>query len=892
LKEKRIIPPALATRLLNSFLRDDLVEEVEGDLEENFYTTIKTKSVWRAKVNYWFQVLNYLRPFAFRKSRPIHINQYAMFQNYFKTGWRNILKYKMFSFINVFGLSVAMSVCMLIILMLADQKRYDQFHEKKDHVYRILSDYEYSGQPYATSPFPLAAALKNEYTIIKSSTNLLPKVGGDVVYQQKLAEMRGYFTDPSFFEIFSFDLLSGNKKTALELPNSIIISSTIAGQLFGREDAIGKTVEFFNRNLSFPIDNDGISSAARSWGNFTVTGVIDDTKYASHLKFDALVSSSTLAGLYAENKIENTADDWTNYWRTYTFILLDETKTENDLTLALNDLVKRKYANIKAEEVKGFKLLPQKLGDVQLNMKGNDTNNRLPMIGYYFLSFLALAIMISACLNYTNLSVARALTRAKEIGIRKVTGASRKSLIFQFVSEAIITAMLALVMSVGILFFLKPAFKGLWINKHLNFELPFSFSVYFAFAAFALLIGILAGLFPALHLSKFQPVKVLKSLSTASGKLGLRKVLSVSQFVISLFFIVTSILIFQQFKHFLQFDYGFNSKNIVNVELQGIDYQKLAHEFSTISGVASVSASDIIPATGTNNGNEARIAGTESEYKRIGILVTDENFINNLNLKLIAGRPLAPSSEASDHFIVVNEEFTRDMGFKQPVEIVGQTLQTKWGNESLVVIGVVKDFRHQLLVNGKKSGALMLRHQPGAFNYLNVKISSTDLVGTVAMMEKKWKAIDPVHPLKYRFYDDQLVNTHQAIFDLVAILGFIAFLAIVIACLGMLGMATYTAERKKKEVGIRKVLGAADFGIALLLSKEFLKVLAIAVLVGAPLSYFVNNLWLQYFPARVEFGFATVFTGTLVLLTLGLITIGSQTISASKTNPVDSLKSE
>jgi putative ABC transport system permease protein len=891
-KEKLNIPPVLATRLLNSFLRDDLIEEVEGDLEEKFYSTVKTESVWRAKVNYWFQVLNYVRPFAFRKSRAIHINQYSMFQNYIKTGWRNILKYKMFSFINVFGLAVAMAVCMLIILMLADQNRYDQFHEKKNHIYRILSDYENSRQAYATSPFPLASALKNEYPIVKESTNQIPNIGGDVVYNQKLAEMRGYFTDPSFFKIFGFELLSGDKNTALQSPQSVIISGTVARNLFGTEDPLGKTVEFFNRNLSFPVDYGGISSAPNSWGNFTVTGVFDETKYASHLKFDGLISSATLPGLYALNKLEDNSNHWDRYWRTYTYVLIDETKTEKDLTDALNDLVARKYVNIKLEDVTGFKLIPQKLGDVQLNMQGNDTDNRLPMIGYYFLSFLAFAIMVSACLNYTNLSVARALTRAKEIGVRKVTGASRNSLVFQFISESVITAILALALSIIILIFLKAGFKALWINKHLKFELPFSLSVYFSFIAFALLIGILAGLFPALHLSKYQPVKVLKNLSMTGGKMGFRKVLSVSQFVISLFFIVTSILIFQQFKHFLQFDYGFDSKNIVNVELQGTDYQKLAHEFSTISGVSSISASDIIPATGTQNGNEARMAGTENEYKQIGILVTDENFIDNLNLKLIAGRPLAPASEASDHFIVVNEQFTRDMGFKQPAEIVGQTLQMKWGNESLVVVGVIKDFRHQLLVNGRRSGAVMLRNQPGAFNFLNVKIASMDLAGTVAMMEKKWKAIDPIHPLKYQFFDDELVNTHQAVFDLVAILGFIAFLAIIIACLGMLGMATYTAERKKKEVGIRKVMGAADLGIALLLSKEFIKVLAIAVVVGAPLSYFVNNLWLQEFPTRVEFGLPTVFIGTFILLALGLITIGSQTIRASKTNPVDSLKSE
>jgi len=884
-------PPKRPLQFLRWFCREDYLEEIEGDLTEVFNKQSEN-SARKAKLKFTWSVIKYFRP-AFIKSfkNSYQPNSYGMYKNYFKVGIRNILKYKVFSFINIFGLAVAMSVCMLIILMLAEQNRYDQFHEKKDRIYRILSNYEDSRQPYATSPFPLANTLRSEYTVVEETTNLTPGVGGDVVYQQKFADMRGYFADPSFFDIFSFELEKGDKATALSSPRSMVISSEVAYQLFNDENPIGKIVEFADRQLPFPQETDGAGAAPVSWGSFTITGVIDESRYVSHLKFDVLVSSSTRQSLIAQKKLDDLTNNWEWYFRTYTFALLQEGKNSSDLAVALTDLVTHKYANITTDQTKGFKLLPQKLGDVALGLAGNDTNNRLPLIGYSFLSLLALVIMVSACLNYTNLSIARALTRAKEIGVRKVTGALRKNLIFQFLSESLITALLALIMALILLLIIAPAFKGLWVNKYLNFELPSTPSVYLIFLGFALLIGLLAGVYPALYLSKHTPVKALKNPSHETpGKLGIRKALGVSQFVISLLFITTSILIYNQFKHFISFDYGFNTNNIVNIELQGIDPEKLSNELQSVPGVTTISACDVIPAAGRSNGNEVRKSGSTGEYFSNDLLLADENFMDNLGIKLIAGRNFTHEEPAEN--ILVNEAMVKQLGFKHSSEIVGEVLETKWGSEQFRVIGVVKDFRYRLLVNEHEIKPMMARNEPEHFEYLNVKLSSTNLMSTMANLERAWKKIDPIHPLKYEFFDDQLQATHHAIFDIVSILGFISFLAIVIACLGLLGMATYTAERKTKEVGIRKILGAGDYSIALLLSKGFLRMLLVSVLIGAPLSYLINNLWLQEFPNRVEFGLGTVLSGTLVLLVLGLITVGSQTIRASKNNPVDALKME
>ncbi|MEJ0031677.1 MAG: FtsX-like permease family protein [Bacteroidota bacterium] len=556
-------------------------------------------------------------------------------------------------------------------------------------------------------------------------------------------------------------------------------------------------------------------------------------------------------------------------------------------------MIKRNEANIQEEYSKGIYLAGQPLKDVQLGLSGNDTNNRLPIQGFYFLGFLAAIIMLSACLNYTNLSIARALTRAKEIGIRKVTGANKRSLIFQFLGESVIVSMLALVMAIIFLQALRPAFKGLWLNKFLNFELPFDATTYLVFVGFALIAGIIAGTFPAFRMSAYQPITALRKQESSRGsRWGLRSTLSVSQFCISLLFITTSVLIFNQFKHYMSFDYGIKTENVINISLNGVDREKATNELSQVPGVVSISASDLIPATGRTNGDEYRRPG-ETDYKGAHIVNADENFLDNLGLAMVAGTKVLPATNDSTMMqAIVNEEMARAFGYSQPSQIVGEVFEGKWNKRQVMVAGVVKDFRFQLLINNDKPGPLLIFNSPSSFNYLNVKVVTSDSRALVTALENKWKTLDPLHPMKYEFYNDALAATHHAIFDIVSILGFISFLAIVIACLGLLGMATYMVERRKKEVGIRKVMGAADWGIALLLSKAFLKVLGIAVLIGAPLSYFINKLWLEILPNRVEFGFGTVALATLMLMTLGLVTIASQTLRASRINPTDTLKEE
>lgn len=808
-----------------------------------------------------------------------------MFKNYLKTGIRTLLKYKTFSFINIFGLAIAMSVCMLVVLMLADEKAYDQFHAKKQRIYRILSERPYSSRPFASTPPTLAETFRNDYAVVERATSLVIGVGGDAVSDHSTAEMRGFFADENFLHVFDYELEYGNKDRALQTPNSIILTHDLSEKLFRDENPVGQTIEFFDRGLHYL--RSGKDSPPVSWGRFTITGVIAEKKYKSHLRFDALVSLSSqehLTGMpYADNP-----DSWD---KSFTYVLLREGKSSSELDAALKDAFARRYAKIEA--FKGYHLTAQPLMQINPGIMVNQPPSfQLPIDYFYFLGIIAVAILLSACLNYTNLSTARALTRAKEIGVRKVTGARRKDLILQFISESVVTSFLALFLAMLFLIVIKPAFTGLWLNRYLNFDLEPNMSVYLIFAAFALLLGIFAGLYPALYLSAFQPVKAMKNSDNArAGGMGLRKILSVSQFVISLFFVITAIVIYAQFRYFMNFEYGFNPKDIVNVELQGNSFYKLSQLFNSIPGVSSISASEYVPATGRTSGMDLFKPGTEEKIN-FRLLSINATFAENMDLEFVAGRNLPVVTDSSSRYIVINETAVKVLGFSSPESIIGQVLIQPWKNESLEVVGVVKDFWLKLPIGGDPIEPAFMRYNERDFSFANVKILSPDIRGTIKLLEDKWKVLDPVHPFKYKFYEDELASTHAGIFDVVAIIGFLAFIAITIACLGMLGMATYSAERRRKEVGIRKVLGAKGLSIAFLLSLDFLKILAIAIAIGAPLAWFINNLWLQNFANHAGFGFGTVVLGTLILLTLGLITVGSQTIKVSKTNPVETLKSE
>jgi len=853
---------------------------------ELYHERLKSRGRRPANIGFAVDVLLLFRPGIIRSIyHTPTLNPYDMLINYFKVGVRNILRYKVFSFINVFGLAIAMSVCLLVIQLLVDQYQYDSFHGEKDRVYRILSKRPYSDMPMASTPPSLASTLSEGYATVEEATSLIIGVGGDAVANNKSIELRGYFGDENFFNVFGFGLDAGDKSSALSSPQSIIISKKVAVALFRNEEALGKTVQFYDRELHYL--KRGKDSPPVDWGTFTITGVFTDDIRKSHLKFDVLMSAATRKLLIADGKIA-AGDGWDN---AFNYVLVAKGKSEAALNETLNALFERKFKMV--EEVKDFRLFAQALMSITPGiMVSQPPSFQLSMTMYYVLGFIALAIMLSASLNYTNLSTARALTRLKEIGIRKVTGAHRRDLVLQFLSESLITTFLSLFFAMLLLLLLRPAFSNLWLNRYLEIELTWHPMVFLYFLAFALIIGIVAGMYPALYLSRYQPIKAIKdNRFSGKGKLGMRKALSVVQFVVSLFFIVTSLLIYAQYKYFQRFDYGFKPDGIVNVSLQGNDFYRIAESLGSVTGVLSISASEYIPGTGRTSGRD--IDNPEGgDPVNFRILAANETFIPNLGLKIIAGRNLSPSTDSISRSIVINETGARVLGFKDPADIIGATVMQTWEKEPLEIVGVVSDFWAVLPIGGDPLAPLFIQNTPQRFSYANIKIDPRNRGDVVAQLERLWKKADQLHPFKYDFYEADLHSTHEGIHDVVSIVGLLAFIAVVVACLGMLGMAMYTAERKRKEVGIRKVLGASGTAIVLLLSREFIMVLTIAICIGGPLSYFANKLWLETFRNRAPFTIDIIIDAVFILLILGLGVIASQSVRASSMNPVESLKTD
>jgi len=873
-------PPGIFLRFFRWYCHPSLRNAIEGDLMELYNERCHTFGKRAADRQFIIDVLLLCRPGIIRPTSFAYHNPYAMYIHYIKTGVRSMLKNKAFSAINIFGLAVAMSVCMLIMLMLADQRAYDQFHENKSRIYRVLADQPDYKSPYATTPYPLAAALQSTYEGVDKATQLM-LVAGDVAANDHTAEVHGYFADEAFFKVFSFSLDKGNPAHALNEPSTIVLSQHYARALFGDNDPLGKTLEFSDRSGAKTIP----------WGTFTVSGVIDTEPYRSHIKFDVLISAATRKVLQRQNYVSDLGNNWEDHFQCYTYVLLQPGKDQQHLQAALQNIAARQYRHI--PEHKDFSLIAQKLTEITPGiLTGNEMFYAVPRVAYYFLGGFVALIMLSACLNYISLTTARALTRAREIGVRKVTGAFRRNLVMQFLSESVLTALFALFMAMILLILIKPAFKDLWVNRYLNFELDSSPQVYIAFVTLAIVVGLIAGVYPALRLSAFRPVQALKSMSTHSrGGWGVKKTLNVTQFVISIFFITTSVLVYNQFRRFSTFDYGFNPQYIVNMPLQGNDYHKMAAAVQTVSGALTVSASDIIPATGTNNTIGLRRPDSNDEYTVMSIIHADGNFTNNLGVPLVAGRNLPDVGDTS-RFVVINEAAAKQLGYAHPADAIGKEWEANWGRGTVQIAGVVKNFSSRGPMQEDAIKPLMLRNSPREFAFLQIRVASVDPMRTVERIKTVWENIDAAHPFRYEFYDDQLAAMNEGVFDVVSIIGFLAFLAIIIACLGLLGMVIYTAERRRKEIGIRRVLGAPDHKIALLLSAEFLVILGIAVAIGTPISYSINALWLLKLPNHVSFSWQTVSVALLFLLVPALVTIATQTLRAMASNPANVLRSE
>ncbi len=814
-----------------------------------------------------------------------------MFRNYLKTTWRNLQKNKTFSLINIIGLAMSMSVCLLIIMVIADQKSYDRFHSNKDRIYRVLTKGKNGNfmRKTAFSALPLADALKNEFSGVETTASLVKNIGGDVVYNQKFASGGGYFADGNLFKIMDFQLAQGDANTALSEPFSIVLTGELASQLFYNENPIGKIVKFNDKGIN-PSGPGTTNNKETEYGQFKVTGVLKPIPGKTSLPFKLLASLSTVQSLTKDSILSYSPNNWDNVSSAYTYVLMQKGKTKADLQSMLNKISDRQYPK---GFVNQYAFEAQALHDITPSEPmGGMTNISIPPLVLIILSMLGLIVMLSACLNYTNLSIARLLTRAKEVGIRKVSGATRKQIFGQFITESVMVSLLSLFFSIVILFFLEKLFTGLHLNQYLNITFSYSISILLIFVAFSLLVGFIAGILPAFYISSFNPVHIFKRLNNIKlfRRLTLRKVLLVIQFTVSLFFIISTALIYMQTNHVLHFNYGFDENNVVNIKLYKTEnYARYAHAIASNKDIRSLSACAFLPATGFNRRTFVHRSDDMKDSLEVNYNDIDAKCIDVWGLKLIAGKNLpGVPAEPGEQYILVNETLVADFNYPSPAAALGQRIVVEGNN--LEIAGVVKDF--QFLDVTRKMEPLMLRNRQSKFGYVTVKISGRNTAATLGFLESTWKSLNPDTKFEYEFFDQQLLIVHSTLKDIALILGLISFLAVLISCLGLLGMATYTAETKQKEIGIRKVLGANVGQIMMLLSKGFMILLGFAALIASPLAIIVNSMWLNYFASRVSISPPVLLMSIGALLLVSLMIVFSQGRRVSVANPVKSLRTE
>jgi putative ABC transport system permease protein len=791
-----------------------------------------------------------------------------MLKNYLKIAFRNLWKHRLFSLINILGLGLAMAFCFLQLMQVQSSFEKDSFHPLADRTYRIITDATgKDGKEYslASTPMPLSDVLQNNQSTIEKSAKVIRSFGGDLNNGIKTLRVSGMYADPAFFDIFGFKLRSGQPCIQ---PGTVVLSPEMAERFFGSADPVGKT-------LSNP-----------EMGNFTVSGVFEPIKpFTSHLQSDLVVSMASFATLNKSIDPKN----WQDY-NSYTFVLLTKGNNRKALDLALGQVASDNARQVQFKDLKGHSYRSQPLCDVPLDSEGLLNNPYVEPLWKVGVSLLVpLIVILLAGFNYVNLTLTRSLSRGREVGVRKVAGAKRWQLIMQFLTETVVIAFFALIVG----YICLDVFKTFVHVRWLHYEVHQNGILLLVFFTFTLLTGILAGILPARILSSYEPAYVIKgNLAPAGlGKISFRKSLVVVQFVVALVFMTFTGISNSQFRYMATDNENFNRKNILNIPVTKQNYQLLAGGMGSLADVERVG---LASATLNESAGKAKISRLKSSSQEAisqdtYIYAADNRFIENMNLRFVAGSNLPQASaDTTAHFAVINERAAKVLGYESPKVAVGQTILLN-GNQ-VQVSGVVKNFcfmRYELPV-----APLVLAFDPKEIKVMSLQIAEgASKEAVVSSLGKVWKQFQPRESFVYSWYEEQLYDTYADGGDQ-QFTGVIVVIVFVIAGMGLLGMVTYTTEKRIKEVGIRKVMGASIAQIMGLLSSGFVRLICIASLIAIPLGYLLGGLFLQIFTYHVALG-PMVFVKCLgSLLLIGLTTIGIQAYRAAAANPADTLRSE
>ncbi len=856
-------PPKSAKKLLRylSHSRDKF--SLVGDIEEEYNEIASENRRRQANLWYWQQIAASFPGFI---KRTI-LWSFIMFNNYLKITFRNLLKHKTYSIINISGLALGMACSFLIATYVMYELSYDNYHENADKIYRIAAPFAAS-----ISQAPLAAALQEEFPEIEKYTRIYAsKIWNDqelVSTEEKELYTYNFFTaDPEILEIFSFQFVKGDKSSALEDPKSVILSEKMAEYFFGDRDPIGEVITYENRS------------------EFIISGVIRNIPGNSHFKFDFLAPLSNTLNTYESERWDNSAF--------VTYLLLPENYNTKKISERIPKIVGEKTGR---EDKNQYFLQPLK--DIHLHSKlGKEIEPNGDILNVQIFSAIAFLILLIACMNYINLSTARSAGRSKEVGLRKVIGAKRKQLIMQFLGESVLLSIIALILALILIELLTPGFCRLFAIPQNDNILSGPISI-IVLSVITVSAGLLSGIFPALILSSFKPILALKPglVSEYKKRISLRNVLVIFQFVVSISLIVCTAIIFNQMRFIQNKDLGLDKEQIIVFQTgrsaEVISKVRVLEEsFRQVPGVMNVCASIRVPGKRPFWGGISKLSGTEKEkeLKSVQALNADYDFIKTYNLKILLGRDFSlehPEDETAS--FILNETAVKLMNWESPQEAIDQPL--KVNGQDGKVIGIVKDFHFVSMHT--KIAPIAMYIQPERYYNLSAKINTKNIPEIMDSFRASWEEILPDRPFKYYFLDEVYSSYYNSDVKTGNLVGYFTLFSLFITCLGLFGLASFTAERRRKEIGIRKILGASLPGITVMLIKDFLVWLGIASVIAWPLSYFSMNKWLQNFAYKTEIGISVFILSGLLVFIIVKITVGYQSIKGARANPVDSLRYE
>lgn len=879
-KNKIYNPPYLLQLLLKSVLDEENAEHRLGDYNEMFSRM--------AIKNGYLSALGWYTFYLIKTMPELLLSNYmwgfSMFKNNIKLAIRNILKYKFYSFLNVIGLAIGVATCLLILLFVHDELNYDKYNEKADRIYRVVADFKLGGNDLKSAEIgaPTAEAFLNDFPEVENAVRITS--GGDWIIKygdNSFKESNVIFADSTFFDVFTIPLLKGNPKKALTQPNTLVLSKTAAEKYFGIENPMGKTLL---------IDN---------YENYLVTGVYENVPSNSHFHPDFILT------LQIEKGGNN--DFWLGNMDYKTYIVLQNNYNYKNLEAKFPEMIK-KYIGPEVQmfmgkslqefssqgDKAGFYLQP--LSEIHLYSdlaREIEPNGDIQYVVIF--SIIAIFILLIACINFMNLSTARSAGRAKEVGIKKVLGSDKKQLIKQFLTESVVMSIISTVFALVLIQFVLPYFNNL-SGKTLGISYLLKPQFIIGIIIITMFIGILAGSYPALFISSFQPIAVLKGKLKTGAKSGfLRSAMVVFQFTASIVMITATTVVFNQLSYIQNKNVGFNKEQLISIHntiLMGDQVQAFKEEIVKDPLILSGTVSGFLPVESLRSSNGTFRDGKTDDEKTTPVQnwSVDYDYIPTIGLEIITGRNFSKDFGSDSNSIIINEATAKHFEWENPI---GQKLsQFTEGGKGFVtynIIGVVKDFNFESLKS--KIVPLLLFLKPSNSNAL-FKFSSTNTSEVINLIKEKWDEFAPGHSFEYSFLDDDFTKMYKAEQKIGEIFSVFAFLAILIACLGLFGLAAFTAEQRTKEIGIRKILGSSITGIVFLLSKEFAKLIVIAFVISTPIAYYYMNIWLQDFQYRIDLSVYTFLFAGFTALLIAMITVCYHAIKIAITNPSKSLRYE